>query len=105
MLAAVTVNLECAHCDKAGRLHGHSYLVEVWFHAGPDLDMVNAAVGEMAKLVDHTRLEKSIGSSGMEGVAAWFISRCGLIDNGGMNLAKVIVRRPTLGYIVEALPN
>lgn len=101
MLAAVTVNIECAHTDTFGRLHGHSYLVEVWFIAGPDLDMVKAAVGEVAKVIDHTELEKSTGGSRMEDVALWFLTRCNLIANGGMDTRKIVVRRPTLGYIVE----
>ena len=91
---AVTTNLECAHRDADGTIHGHSYLVEVWFPAGPDLAELHLLVKQLAAQVDHTMLETSIGATTMEAIAAWFLHAA--------KAARVVVRRPTLGYAVEA---
>lgn len=92
---AVTANIECGHKDAIGRIHGHSYVVEVWSPAGPDLVTLNAFVRDVAAGVDHTMLEDSIGSPNMEDVAAWFLAKV-------PTASRVIVRRPTLGFAVEA---
>lgn len=91
---AVTTNLECAHRAADGTIHGHSYVVEVWFPIGHDLAHLSALVKELAARIDHTMLETSIGSATMEGVAAWFLKEAKAV--------RVVVRRPTLGYVVEA---
>ena len=91
---AVTANLECGHRDPDGRIHGHSYIVEVWTPAGAALPTLAAQVRELASGVDHTMLEDSVGSR-MEDVAAWFLARV-------PDATRVIVRRPTLGFTTEA---
>jgi 6-pyruvoyl-tetrahydropterin synthase len=92
---AVTTNVECSHRDIDGRTHGHSYVVEVWAAAGPDLPALAVKLREIASSVDHSLLEDSIGSALMEDMAAWFLDRV-------PNATKVIVRRPTLGFAAEA---
>jgi 6-pyruvoyl-tetrahydropterin synthase len=92
---AATTNLECGHRDPDGRIHGHSYIVEVWWPAGADLPALAAELRALASGVDHTMLEDSIGSPLMEAVAAWFLARV-------PDATRVIVRRPTLGFAAEA---
>lgn len=92
---AVTTNVECSHRDTDGRIHGHSYVVEVWTPAGPDLPALAATLRAIAACVDHSMLEDSIGSPLMEDMALWFLDRV-------PNATKVIVRRPTLGFAAEA---
>jgi 6-pyruvoyl-tetrahydropterin synthase len=92
---SVTINVECSHRDIDGRIHGHSYVVEVWVPAGPDLPSLAAAVREIAAPVDHSMLEDSIGSPLMEDMALWFLNQI-------PHAAKVVVRRPTLGFAAEA---
>lgn len=92
---AVTANLECAHCDEMGRVHGHSYWVEAWFAEGPDLVTLNESFRNAAARVDHTMLEDSIGANRMEDIAAWFLL---ILPQA----KRIVVRRPTLGFIVEA---
>lgn len=91
---AVTANIECAHTDDIGRVHGHSYVLEIWFPAGPDLVALNALVRDVATTVDHTMLEDSIGGARMEDVARWFLTKV-------PTASRVIVRRPTLGFAAE----
>jgi 6-pyruvoyl-tetrahydropterin synthase len=91
----VTASIECAHRDDAGRIHGHSYTVEVWFPKGPDLVTLAAFVRDAAGGVDHTMLEDSIGGSKMEDIAAWFLRRFPLAT-------RTVVRRPTLGLAAVA---
>jgi 6-pyruvoyl-tetrahydropterin synthase len=95
ILRAVTVNVEAAHRDTAGRLHGHSYLVECWTERDVDLADFQIQMRELAASVDHSLLEDSLGGPRMEDIAAWFLAS---------GLARVIVRRPTLGCIVEMTP-
>ena len=92
---AVTTNLECSHRDPDGRIHGHSYVLEVWTPAGPDLPTLAETVRAIATEVDHTMLKDSIGSPRMEDIAAWFLARV-------PGASRVIVRRPTLGFAAEA---
>jgi len=104
MESAVTVNLECAHYDAVRKqLHGHSYLVEIWFESGPDIEMAKTAIGQITDIIDHTCLDESIGGPRMEDIAQWVFDRASLIGNAGMKITKVLVKRPTLGYIVEAV--
>lgn len=93
-VVAVTINLECAHKDELGRLHGHSYLVEVWRSAGPDLVMFKSMVKSIAKTVDHTLLDESIGDPNMESIGVWFLQKI-------PEAIRITVRRPTLGYVVQ----
>lgn len=95
MQRAVTVNVEAAHHDEQGRIHGHSYLVECWTAAEQDLVAFERTMRDRAALVDHTLLEASIGATSMEALAAWFL------QHTEPALSRVIVRRPTLGYAVE----
>ena len=92
---AATTNLECSHRDADGRIHGHSYTVEVWVPAGPDLPTFAVRLRGIAAEVDHTMLEDSIGSPLMETIATWFLDRV-------PGATRVIVRRPTLGFAAEA---
>jgi 6-pyruvoyl-tetrahydropterin synthase len=92
---SVTTNVECSHRDTDGRIHGHSYMVEVWVPAGPDLPSLAAAVREIAAPVDHSMLEDSIGSPLMEDMALWFLNQL-------PSATRVVVRRPTLGFAAEA---
>jgi hypothetical protein len=92
---AVTVNVEAAHRDTDGKIHGHSYLVECWTLVDIDLVAFEAIARNAAALVDHTMLEDSIGGTSMETMAAWFMARPEL------QLCRVIIRRPTLGLVVE----
>ena len=91
---AITVNLECAHKDELGKIHGHSYLVEVWRDAGPDLVIFAKMVNEIAAKVDHTMLDDSIGDPNMEGIGAWFLKQI-------PESSRIVIRRPTLGYVVN----
>lgn len=93
ILRAVTVNVEAAHSDSNGRLHGHSYLVECWTGLDVDLPTFEARMRQLASSVDHTTLETRIGAPTMEALGEWFLRSGGLV--------KVVVRRPTLGYLVE----
>lgn len=102
MQSAITVNLECAHYDiLSRRLHGHSYLVEVWFEAGPNLDVAKLAISEITNLIDHTCLDESVGGPNMEDIAKWVFERVSLIGTANLKITKVVVKRPTLGFIVE----
>lgn len=92
---AVTTNIECAHRDELGRLHGHSYVLEAWFAAGPDLVSLSESFRNAAASVDHSLLEDSIGLTRMEAIAAWFLEKL-------PNATRIVVRRPTLGFIAEA---
>jgi 6-pyruvoyl-tetrahydropterin synthase len=92
---AVTTNVEAAHYDTRGRLHGHSYVVEVWFPEGPDMVQLSKVVDEVASSVDHSLLEDSIGGTRMEDIAQWFL------DNF-TDATRVMVRRPNLGLSVHA---
>jgi len=92
---AVTTNVECAHRDDIGRVHGHSYTVEVWFPAGACMVTLRRFVSDVAQVVDHSMLEESIGSSRMEDLASWLLCKV-------PNASRVIVRRPTLGFAAQA---
>lgn len=91
---AVTVNLECAHRDAFGRIHGHSYVLEAWFPAGPDLVSLHEFVKGIAGSVDHTELEQSIGAPRMEDIGTWFLNKM-------PEASRIVVRRPTLGLIAQ----
>ena len=91
---SATTNVECSHRDTDGRIHGHSYIVEVWVPAGSDQPSLAAAVREIAGPVDHAMLEDSIGSPLMEDMALWFLNRM-------PSATRVVVRRPTLGFAAE----
>lgn len=92
---AVTANIECAHRDSLGRIHGHSYLVEVWTPAGADLMTLDSFVRGIVGTVDHSMLEDSIGGQRMEDIAEWFLAKVPAAT-------RIVVRRPTLGYVCEA---
>lgn len=91
---AVTVNLECAHKDEVGGIHGHSYLVEVWRAVGPDLVIFDKLIRGIAAKLDHTLLEDSIGDPNMESIGSWFLTNIS-------EATRIVIRRPTLGYVVE----
>lgn len=94
---AVTVNVEAAHYDRAGKLHGHSYLIECWTDVEIDLPQFEAHACADAARVDHTELGASIGAPTMEALGEWFISQSSLYT-------RIVVRRPTLGFVVEVRP-
>jgi 6-pyruvoyl-tetrahydropterin synthase len=92
---AVTTNVEAAHRDDFGRLHGHSYTVEVWVPSGPDMVALSQFVTGVMSSVDHSLLEESIGGTRMEDIAVWCLAKV-------PTATRVVVRRPTLGLSVEA---
>jgi 6-pyruvoyl-tetrahydropterin synthase len=99
---AVTVNVEAAHCDSQGKMHGHSYLVQCWITDSCCLAEFEKSVRDVASNVDHTVLESSIGEPSMEALAMWFMQRDYLTEYGHeLRLSRVVVTRPTLGYSVE----
>jgi 6-pyruvoyl-tetrahydropterin synthase len=97
---AVTFAIEAAHQSEGDpRLHGHSYLIEVWSSTLRDFKTMEAEVNSIRSAVDHTFLNDSIGGTTMEHLAQWLLARFAFLP-----ATKVIVRRPTLGYAVEARP-
>jgi hypothetical protein len=88
---AVTTNVEAAHRDDFGRLHGHSYTVP----SGPDMVALSQFVTGVMSSVDHSLLEESIGGTRMEDIAVWCLAKV-------PTATRVVVRRPTLGLSVEA---
>ncbi len=104
----VTSNIEAAHASFDTRtqtqtLHGHSYVAEFWFAAGPDLPTMKVCWDTICGLVDHTQLETSVGASTMEALAAWLLQRAAIIGTANIQAIKVVVRRPTLGFVCEAV--
>lgn len=95
---AVTVNLECAHRDALGRIHGHSYVLEAWFPAGADLVALREFVQSVAGAVDHSELEQSVGGSRMEEIGVWFLGKM-------PEASRIVVRRPTLGLAAQVSRN
>ena len=94
---AVTFSGKAAHrSDGDPRLHGHSYLVEVWTATLRDFAALEQAVQAVRSAVDHTLLNDSIGGTTMEHMAEWLFARFAFLP-----ATKVVVRRPTLGYAVE----
>ena len=94
MEVAVTVNAECAHRDAHGRIHGHSYLIEVWFAEGRELPDLYDDVRGIVGAIDHNMLEEIVGGPRMEDVARWCAERLPAAT-------RIVVRRPTLGFSVE----
>lgn len=104
-LAAVTANAECAHRSADGKIHGHSYQIEVWFMAGPDLVKTRAAILAIVAKVDHSMLEESVGAPSQEAMAEWLFLQCESIKPWPAPIIRrVVVRRDTLGFIVEVTP-
>jgi 6-pyruvoyl-tetrahydropterin synthase len=105
MQACVTHTISCAHVGGPIRkhaMHGHDYQIEVWFTAGPDLDMAREAIGAVLQFIDHTQLEESIGGCRMEDIAAWVLPRVAIVNP--LDVTRVVVARPLLGFRVEATP-
>jgi len=97
---AVTFAIEAAHLSEGdARLHGHSYVVEVWTAALRDFPALEREVQAVRSAVDHTLLNDSIGGTTMEHMAEWLLVRFAFLP-----ATRVVVRRPTLGYVVEARP-
>jgi 6-pyruvoyl-tetrahydropterin synthase len=95
---AVTFAIEAAHLSETDtRLHGHSYVVEIWTTALRDFVAFEAEVQAVRSAVDHTLLNDSIGGTTMEHLAEWLLTRFAFLP-----ATRVVVRRPTLGYVVEA---
>ena len=51
-------------------------------------------VKRIGSTVDHTMLDESVGDPSMEGLGHWFLARVPVAS-------RVVIRRPTLGYVVE----
>jgi 6-pyruvoyl-tetrahydropterin synthase len=99
---SVTVNVEAAHSDNQGKMHGHSYLVQCWITDNCCLAEFEKSVRDAASNVDHTVLEASVGEPSMEALAMWFMQCHYLTPHGyELRLSRVVVTRPTLGYSVE----
>jgi len=106
IICCVTSNIEAAHASfdtrtQSQTLHGHSYIAEMWFAAGPDLPTMKVCWDQICRLVDHTQLEESIGGSTMELLATWLLQRAAIIGTANVRVVKVVVRRPTLGFACE----
>lgn len=91
---SATTNLECAHRDDRGQMHGHSYEVEVFVPRGVDLGELDTRIAQVAGRIDHTVLEESIGGNRMEDIVTWFLAEI-------PDAVRVIVRRPTLGFSAD----
>ena len=97
---AITFAIEAAHQSEGDpRLHGHSYVVEVWTAKLRDFTTMDTEVQAVRSTVDHTFLNESIGGATMENLAEWLLMRFAFLP-----ATRIIVRRPTLGYVVEAKP-
>lgn len=95
---AITFSIEAAHLPEGdARLHGHSYVVEVWTANLRDFVTLEAEVQAVRNAVDHTLLNDSIGGTTMEHMAEWLLKRFAFLP-----ATRIVVRRPTLGYVVEA---
>jgi 6-pyruvoyl-tetrahydropterin synthase len=95
---AVTFAIEAAHLTEGdARLHGHSYVIEVWTAALRDFVALEAEAQSVRAAVDHTLLNDSIGGTTMEHLAVWLLARFAFLP-----ASRIVVRRPTLGYVVEA---
>jgi 6-pyruvoyl-tetrahydropterin synthase len=95
---AVTFSIEAAHLTEGDpRLHGHSYVIEVWTATLRDFAALTAEVETVRSLVDHTMLNESICGTTMEHLAEWLLQQFAFLP-----ATRVVVRRPTLGYVVEA---
>ncbi len=106
IICCVTSNIEAAHASFDTRtqkqtLHGHSYVAEMWFEAGPDLTTMKVCWDTICGLVDHTQLEESVGGATMELLATWLLQRAAIIGTADIRVVKVTVRRPTLGFACE----
>jgi hypothetical protein len=69
----------------------------VWTAKLRNFPKLEAEVLEVRSLVDHTMLNESIGGTTMEHLAEWLSQRFAFLP-----ATRVVVRRPTLGYDVEA---
>jgi 6-pyruvoyl-tetrahydropterin synthase len=95
---SVTFSVEAAHRSEGDpRLHGHSYLVEVWTAALRDFAVLEQQAQAVRSVVDHTLLNDSIDGTTMEHMAEWLLAQFAFLP-----ATKVVVRQPTLGYSVEA---
>lgn len=93
---SVTTWVEAGHQDLLGRMHGHSYQVEVWMPEGNDLVAVAAFINDVKSRVDHSMLEATVGSPKMEDLARWFLAEISIAT-------EVIVRRPSLGFAARVV--
>jgi hypothetical protein len=97
---AVSLNLECAHrAPVSGKLHGHSYVLTVWFQSDRDIDCMKTQIEAIAQPIRECELEESVGGQRMEDIIAWLIPRLDLLQ--GMSVTRINVARPTLGYQAE----
>lgn len=96
---AVTFNLECAHLSPTdSRLHGHSYTVQVWTDQCGNLVDLDSEVSIIKNQIDHSYLNDSIGGTTMEELGAFILNALAHVF-----VKKVVVMRPTLGFLVEVL--
>jgi hypothetical protein len=99
---SVTVNVEAAHRDEKGQIHGHSYLIQCWTDVPCCLVDFEKIVREAASRVDHSVLECSVGSPNMEALGEFFMKfTYGRAAGITVKLTRVVVSRPTLGMTVE----
>ena len=88
---SVTFAIEAAHLSEGEpRLHGHSYLVEVWTATLRDFAVLESEIQAVRSVVDHTLLNDSIDGTTMEHLAEWLLARFAFLP-----ATKVVVRRPT----------
>ena len=97
---AITFAIEAAHQSEGDpRLHGHSYVVEARTVKLRDFTTRDKEVQAVRYTVDHTFLSESIGGTTMEYLAEWLLMRFAFLP-----AIRITIRRPTLGYVVEAKP-
>jgi 6-pyruvoyl-tetrahydropterin synthase len=71
---AITFAIEAAHQSEGDpRLHGHSYVVEVWTAKLRDFTTMDTEVQAVRSTVDHTFLNESIGGATMENLAECYL--------------------------------
>lgn len=100
MELAVSLNLECAHVAPVSRkLHGHSYIVTVWFTSDRDIDCMKTQIETIMQPLRECQLEDVAAGQRMEDIIDWMIPRLDLLQ--GMITTRINVGRPTLGYQAE----
>lgn len=84
---AVTFSIEAAHLTEGDvRLHGHSYVIEVWTAKLRDFPTLEAEVQAIRSLIDHTMLNESIGGTTMEHLAEWLLQRFAFLPAVRVNI-------------------
>lgn len=91
------------------QIHGHSYLVRLWFATSPEtpveLAQIEKLEWQLHRFVDHKHLNDMIKSPTMEQISAYLLAHGKtLIDMQKIrvDLLSVDVERPSLNFGVQA---